>query len=343
MNQRREICGIVITLVLTMAQMHACAVPGPERGQAEELVQLKVNAGPFISNAPLFIAQEEGYFAEQRLDVEFSRLSTREVIAAVGQGDIDVAAGVITTSGLNSILKGANMAIVAEKGHYDPATCGSNSLVVRSDLVENGELGNHAQIEGMRVAYRQVTVEGYVLDHFLSSVDLTLDDIEQVDIPTPAELEALQKGSLDVVAATEPWVARMTASGAGVVWVSFQDVMPNFQNGVVYFGPGLLGDDPDVGRRFMVAYLKAVQQYNLGKNERNVEIIAEYTGLEEELLEQVCLPTLRGDGQVNVQSILDFQEWAVQKGFLEVVVPADQFWDPSFVEYANEVLGAPSE
>ncbi len=343
MNHRWKRYDIMMALIMSVALTQACTTPALEQRQPRDLVRLKVNAGPFMSNSALFIAQEEGYFAEQGLEVELSRLSTREVIAAVGQGDIDVAAGAITISALNSMVKGTHMAIVAEKGYYDPATCGSESLVARSNLVANGELDHHAQIEGMRIAYRQVTVEGYVLDQFLSPVGLTFDDIEQVDIPTVAELEALQKGSLDIVATTEPWVTRMVASGAGVVYVSFQDVVPNFQNAVVYFGPTLIEGHPNAGRRFMIAYLKAVRQYNQGKTERNLEIIAEYTGLERELLEDVCLPTLRDDGQINIQSVLDFQVWAVEKGYLDSTVAEDQFWDPSFVEYANEVLEASSQ
>ena len=102
-------------------------------------------------------------------------------------------------------------------------------------------------------------------------------------------------------------------------------------------------ENPDAGRRFMVAYLKAVWQYNQGKTERNLEILAEYTGLDRELLNQACWPTARNDGQINVESILDFQAWAVEKGYLDSLVTEEQFWDPGFVEYANEVLDTPSQ
>ena len=89
--------------------------------------------------------------------------------------------------------------------------------------------------------------------------------------------------------------------------------------------------------------LKAVRQFNEGKTERNLELLAEFTGLDRELLEQACWPSLRDDGQINVQSILDFQAWAVEKGYLDSPVTEEQFWDPSFVEYASEVLGTPSQ
>ena len=93
----------------------------------------------------------------------------------------------------------------------------------------------------------------------------------------------------------------------------------------------------------MTAYLKAVRQYNQGKTKRNLEILVEHTGLDQTLLEEACWSLVRNDGTINVESVLDFQDWALEKGYIDNPVTEDQFWDPSFVEYANQVLGAPSQ
>jgi hypothetical protein len=93
----------------------------------------------------------------------------------------------------------------------------------------------------------------------------------------------------------------------------------------------------------MLAYLRAVRQLDQGKTERNLEILAEYTGLDREFLVKACWPSFHDDGWVDVQSVLDFQAWAVEKGYLDSTVAEEQFWDPGFIEHANEVLGAPSE
>jgi hypothetical protein len=41
---------------------------------------------------------------------------------------------------------------------------------------------------------------------------------------------------------------------------------------------------------------------------------------------------------INVQSILDFQDWAVEQGLLDTPVAEAELWDPSFVEYAQKNL-----
>ncbi len=93
----------------------------------------------------------------------------------------------------------------------------------------------------------------------------------------------------------------------------------------------------------MLAYLKAVREYKQGKTERNLKIIAKHSGLDEELLKRCCWPSLRENGRINIESILDFQKWAVKKGLLDKVVTPEQFWDPSFVSYASRVLSSASK
>ena len=211
--------------------------------------------------------------------------------------------------------------------------------MARRALVEAGELDNPAQLQGRRIAMDPVTVEGYYVEKLLNSARLTLGDVEIVDIPTPAELDALEKDAVDLTASSEPWVTRISQAGHGILWMPVREVIPDFQFAFILYGPSLLEENPDAGRRFMVAYLKAVQQYNQGKTGRNLELLAEFAGLDEELLAIACWPPFRDDGQINVQSVLDFQAWAVEKGYLDHPVTVEKFWDPSFVEHANGVLG----
>ena len=41
---------------------------------------------------------------------------------------------------------------------------------------------------------------------------------------------------------------------------------------------------------------------------------------------------------MNIQSIKDFQDWAMAKGYLDRAIPQDAFMDSSFIEHANKVL-----
>lgn len=143
---------------------------------------------------------------------------------------------------------------------------------------------------------------------------------------------------MNVIHISEPWITRIVNGGHAEVWVESRELYPDFQLSVVLFGPNLLDENPELGERFMVAYLQAVRQYNEGKTERNIEILAEYSGIDADLLETMCWTPIRDDALINVQSILDMQAWVLEQDLLDEVLAEEDFWDSSFIEAANEML-----
>jgi NitT/TauT family transport system substrate-binding protein len=132
----------------------------------------------------------------------------------------------------------------------------------------------------------------------------------------------------------------MVQAGHADLWVAGREIIPDFPVAILLFGPTLLEENPDAGRRFMVAFVRSLRQWSQGKTERNVELAQRFTGLDRELLMIMCWSPVRESGEVNVQSMLDYQAWAVERGYLESPVTEKQLWDPSFIEHANGVLGA---
>jgi len=302
---------------------------------------LRVVIVPYLSYAPFFIAEEEGYFADHGLRIEYVRIdSSASAIPTLAQGRLDVVAGTIQVSQLNAMSRGAKIKFVASRGYVARRGCASEAVVARRALVEGGKLDSPARLKGRRIAMPRASASSadYFLETLLNTAGLTLDDVEIVDIPPPAQLEALEKGMVDLTLVGEPWVTRLLQTGHGVLWMEARKVIPDFQWGFILYGPTLLEKNPDAGRRFIIAYLKAARQYNLGKTERNLEILAKHTGLDRELLKQACWPPMREDGRINVKGVLGFQAWSIKKGLLDSPVKEERLWDPSFVEYANRAL-----
>jgi NitT/TauT family transport system substrate-binding protein len=115
--------------------------------------------------------------------------------------------------------------------------------------------------------------------------------------------------------------------------------LPESQSAIMLYGKSLLDDNVDAGNRFMMAYLKAVRQYNAGKTGRNQEILAKYMQLDPATMQEMCWPSLRADGSLNHESIVDFQDWAVDRGFSEQTLPIEEIVDERFLNAANQVLG----
>lgn len=302
-----------------------------------EIVHLKVAQFPYMTEAPYFIAQDEGFFAEQGLEVEFVPFAkSSDIIPALVQGQLDVSTVFIGAGFLNAIASGADTKIVAGKGYLDGTACGYTGWMAPVEAADSGELNDIKNWEGKRIATEKGTTSEYALEVLLAQGGLTLDDVEIMDVPIFNRMESLKNGAIDIAGAGEPWVFRMEVSNTAKMVKSFNSYLPDLQWGVIAYGPTLLGDNPEVGIRFMKAFVKGLQQYNLGKTDRNVEIISKYTELTPDEVRQTCWQTMRADGDINLASIMELQQWFVDKGFTTSVLPEGDFWEPKFIQAAGE-------
>jgi NitT/TauT family transport system substrate-binding protein len=332
-----------LALLVSAALVHSCSRPAEEAVQSEQ-PSVRVLVLAYLGYAPFFIGREEGYFQEQGLEVELVKAgSSIPMLPAFVQGDLDVYSGTVNAGLMNAMARGASIRIVAGKGHVGPPGDTYFTLVARRDLIESGRLTDPAGLKGLRISRTTSSTTHFYVDSVLAKAGLSDEDVEFAELPVVARQEALANGAVDLISVGEPWVTRVVRSGLGAVWMPACEVIPDHQFGMMAFSGALLGRNRDAGKRFAVGYLRAVRQYNEGKTARNLAILAAQTGLEQDLLRGMSWPLIRSDGSVNVQSVLDFQDWAVAKGYQDRPVPAEQFWDSSFIEHANAVLGGPAE
>lgn len=326
-----------VTLVAVV--VCSCGQRDEPGSRAQTLVQVKVLLLPYASHAPLFIAREEGYFREQGLDVDFEEMRLgAEALPLLAQGHLDVWAGSITVGLANLVARGGRIRLVAGKGYVgadDPSIAG----LVRPGLLEKGRLKPDEVRDGITISCAHGTVFHFLTDRLLAQEAPDVEVLGRKPLAPFLAAEALRTGAVDLGLYGEPWKTRLLSAGDADLWLSADQVAPGLQTAAIAFGPRLLDDDPETGRRFMVAYVKGARQYNLGKTDRNVALMVQLTSLGPELVREMAWPMVRADGRLNVESLLEFQQWAVEKGLQDRVVDASDYWEPSFVEHAQTVLG----
>lgn len=323
---RRRVGALAIAVAVGLAA-------GCGGGRRSDSVRVAVS--PFLSYGPLFIAADEGLFAAEGLDVELVVLSSNDAVAAVAHGDVDVVANLLSAGVFNAMIRGGRLALVADKGREVDGACVANGLIVRSSLLVDGRPPDLASLRGGTLELRRGVVEEYFVEGLLARAGLSLADMQIRRVPWNAKMEALRAGSIDLTAWSEPNLTRAADLGVGTVLAGAGEAMPGEQWAYLLYGRALLDERREVGIRFMSAYLAAVRAYNLGTTPRNVEILARHTGLEEDIVRRACWMAIRDDGRIDVGGVLDFQRWAVTRGYQDRVVPTEVFWDPSFVEEAG--------
>jgi NitT/TauT family transport system substrate-binding protein len=298
-------------------------------------VSIKVAIMPYVSFATFFIPQEEGFFAEQGLQVEFTKFaSTEQSIPVLAQGGLDVVAGMLTASLVNAIGLNLNVRIVAGR-EVNSAECdGSTCLVVRKDLYDSGVVNTLSKLKGRKIALTTAaSATDYGLMKILESSGLKMSDVELVKMTSTQDIiAALGSKAIDAGILGTPNNQQAQDLGYGVTISSANRVLPGFQTGFIIFGSNLLEKNPDAGKRFIAAYLKGLKQFAKGKTDRNLEIMEKYTGLTRATLTATCWNPVPTSATIKTADILAFQDWAFQSGYVDKKLTVDQLVDTRFVK-----------
>jgi NitT/TauT family transport system substrate-binding protein len=145
----------------------------------------------------------------------------------------------------------------------------------------------------------------------------------------------------------EPFVTRIVDDRYGTLYQRSDQIAPGQQVAEVFYGAPFLCDQPDVGRRFMVAYLKAVRFYNdaverndPARRQEAVAILMRNTPVKDAVLyEPMAMPGLAPAGRLNVPSLTCDQDFWLARGVQQTPVNLDELVDHSFADAAVAALG----
>ncbi len=331
-----------IALLLALAALAF----GAEKPQALErladgTIRIRVIRFNYLSYAPLALADSEGHFADQGIEIEWVRMNrAADGLLPLSRGKLDVLPCIVYPGLFNLIGRGASLRIVADKGHTEDgdADCSYMSYVARSELIESGRLETLSDVRGLRFGTSRTRAGYYEASRLLERAGLTTDDVELLNVPQNVIMQALEMGNADITLLGEPFLTMALDAGYAKEWLPLQDLIPGHQHSFLIFGPTILEDDRDAGNAFMVAYRKALIQYNEGATERNIAAIAEATTLDSALVRRLCWAPIRASGRINADDLVSYQEWAVEQGLLDHSVPPAMFWDGSFLDHTDSVI-----
>jgi NitT/TauT family transport system substrate-binding protein len=316
---------------------------------ASGLVTWKAGTQHVATDAPLYIAQEKGFFKAQGINVQFTDVNNEEAIPAVATGQLDSSVGAIYSSLFNAIARGVNIRVVATKGSITerPQEKPSSGLVIRKPLFDSGAIKEAKDLKGRKIAVasRGATQEES-LDNFMKQAGLTIDDIDVQTMTFPDTLPALANGSIDGAMELQPWITQGRASNILVFWKDTAEMTPGLQTNALTFGPSVPKMGQDAGVRFMTAYTQALRYYNdaVGPKHANwdefVDIMIKNTSLKDKALyDQVGWTYMSPDCSVNIPSVGQNQDWYMAHGYVKQPVDLKTVVDDSYCQAAVKALG----
>jgi NitT/TauT family transport system substrate-binding protein len=307
--------------------------------EPRELTTVTIHNSTQINYAPIFFAEEYGYFEEYGIQLEvltFNRVT--EAVPLLVSGQLDVYAGSISAGLLNIFGQEPYVKAVADRGKVIQDSCTFQAILARKDLYDSGMANGPADLEGMSIVATSSATRGFHLAGYLAEANLSFEDVTLVDMPTASLFDAFENKAIDFIVIPETTLTRLLKHGNAVIISRAEDVIGPYQSSILAFGPRLLRDDPDLGVRFMAAYLKGVIKYNEGKTPENIQILVERTGEDLEVIQDSCWVPIREDGFIYFGEVDPFQQWSVNMDQLDMAITEEQFWTPRFLEAAQILI-----
>jgi NitT/TauT family transport system substrate-binding protein len=306
--------------------------------KTRELETVRLATRKHLSSAPIYIADEEGFFADEGIRLEYTEAPGRsmQAIPLMENGDVDVLASAVSAGLFTAAAGGSVVRIVADRGHVSTTGCDFNAILGRAGVFAT-DSPSREELLGKVFSINTAGTADFIIDKFLASRQLDAQDVRTISLTDVMEPQALANGGLDVIHAAEPYLSYLRKAGHRLIARAGQ-YAPRAHFGVIIFGRRLTVENRELGARFLTAYLRGVRQHAQGATPGNVEIIAKRMGYDREWLRDACLASVSESGTVDTEWLMEFQRWSLKKGYGSQLIPVDKIVDPWFAGAASARL-----
>ncbi|MGD0847504.1 ABC transporter substrate-binding protein [Bradyrhizobium sp.] len=317
---------MMASMRLLLAGLLALATVGI--AHADELLKAKVGVLRLSSSAPVFIAQDKGYFRDAGLDIELKFFDAAQPIAvATTSGDIDFGITAFTAGLYNLAGKGTLKVIGGmsrEKAGYPLIGYFASNNAYAAGLKTPRDLA------GKRIAVTQVGSSfHYSLGLLADKYGFKLSDVKVLPMQSLSNAAAALKGETVDAALLPVSTARKLIDDGGAKLLGWVGDETPWQLGAVFASPKTLTNKPLV-TKLLAALERADREYHdvilagvadgkapIDEATRPLlEIIAKYTNLPLEQVVGNCA-YIDPDGKLDVKNVANQIEWLRAQGFVD--------------------------
>jgi NitT/TauT family transport system substrate-binding protein len=260
---------------------------------------IKIGYKNHVAYAPLFVGIEKGFFVDEGLIIEpivFD--STNQMVGAIVSGHLD------------SSLGGANLQTIFSVEEKLPGSIKifstldleEDSLFTCVIVKENSKIQSIKDLEDLSAATLPGTFAPLWIKASLKQFNLNISNIELIQIAPNLQLAALESSQVDSLFTVEPVCSFSLNKGIGKI--IYKDPMNDLTN---VFAANIVSsdfaeDNPLVMEQLIRASDKIVDFIRANPKEA-IEIMAKYTGYENDLIQGMELPSFSKSTELNIAEL----------------------------------------
>lgn len=307
-KSNKRLWWIVAVVVVVIILIVSLSKNNPSSDTKEKV---RIGYLNLLTSAPLYVAENKGFFEREGLEVELVKLSSaNEAYEALARGDIDF----VPSTGILPVL------INAPKVGGVVKIASASSLVGKMTfdklITLNDKISQLTDLKGKKIGIFPGTTPTTFLKIFLKSKGVDVDSITFIQIPPENQLAALESGSIDALFGYEP-VPTIEESKNTKVKVLASDVLAEVFPGSP-LGARLTTDKFMCQRNAVYEKVQKVfdDAQDVIKNDRNtyVSVVSERLSISPEIVGKLT-PYFTYD--VNKETLASFEDFLVKNGELK--------------------------
>lgn len=345
----------ILSLLLAAATLALSACGAPSDSSASSgsestsgLQHIRIGYSPGLCHAPLHVAYELGLYEAEGLDAEMIQVDASHIQEIVGADQIDVGFGLI-----GKFLQ------PIENGLAIKMTSGMHTGCVKIVAPKDSGIASVNDLKGKRIGVTGLAgSETIIAKRALADAGISFDEkapeVEFVVFSAADLGQALENGSIDVIAATDPNVSQF-ADQYDLVTILDTAIDPAYQNEYCcasFVSAKLAAERPEVAAAFTRAVLKASAWVNENPREAaQIQLDKKYVSGELEFNAKLLAsynykPSVQGGYDAVLQSVQQLADIGILKEGTDAKQFADNcyaFFDGVPDTYSADEIGIDSD
>lgn len=293
--------NLLITLILIISiSLISCTSQNNKEEASTPLQPLTIGVMPDLDSIPFIIAEHNGYFQEEGIDVTIEHFKSAM--------DRDTA---LQTKKLDGAISDMLAVVFFNDNDFHvnitSKTDGSFKLIAGKD----SGISSIDQIEGKTIGISKNTIIEYLTDRIMEISNIDVNAPEKVAIPKiPTRLEMLNNGKLDMATLPEPLASLAVTAGGSIINSSDElGVNP----GIMLFTSEAIDSKTKEIRALYRAYNKAVNFLKEEEMESYIDFVIEESGFPKNIKDTLTLPDYTKASMPSEKELEEVLTWLKSK------------------------------
>lgn len=219
-------------------------------GAASAATRITVGHDWWVGYAGVFVAEAEGYYAEEGLEVQLQMFkSPSESLPPLMAGHLQIA---LTTLHNLLLVAGNEPDADLRVGYLLDASNGADAIIARQDIAEL------AGLEGRKVALNINDLNHMLLIVALEQAGLSDQQVQLVNLDPDAAGAAFIAGQVDAAVTWEPWLTQAASAGGRVLFSTADPAAQDLILNAVVARSAFIEADPQAFEAFIRATARGV-------------------------------------------------------------------------------------